>query len=149
MLRQLLILLHLLGAITWIGGMFFAYFCLRPAASEVLDPRQRLPLWVATFARFLRYTAIAVALILVTGFTLLGEVGFRHAPLGWHLMLALGLVMAALYLYVHLALYPKLRESCSASAWSVAAQVLNSIRRLVAFNLVLGLCTVAAAVSAR
>ena len=36
MLRQLLLLLHLLSAIAWLGGMFFAYYCLRPAAAEVL-----------------------------------------------------------------------------------------------------------------
>ena len=47
MLRQLLILLHLVGVITWVGGMFFAYFCLRPAAVEVLEPARRLPLWSA------------------------------------------------------------------------------------------------------
>ena len=52
MFRQILLFVHLAGAITWLGGMFFAYFCLRPAAVEVLDPPKRLPLWVATFARF-------------------------------------------------------------------------------------------------
>ena len=30
MLRQALLLLHLLAAMAWMGGMFFAYFCLRP-----------------------------------------------------------------------------------------------------------------------
>jgi uncharacterized membrane protein len=60
MLRQLLIFLHLAGAIAWLGGMFFAHFCLRPAALEVLDPPKRLPLMAATFARFLPYTAVAV-----------------------------------------------------------------------------------------
>jgi uncharacterized membrane protein len=52
MLRQLLPFLCLISAIAWLGGMFLAYFCLRPAATEVLDPPKRLPLWVVTFARF-------------------------------------------------------------------------------------------------
>ena len=111
MVRQLLILLHLLGAIAWIGGMFFAYFCLRPAAAEVLDPPKRLPLWAAAFARFLPYTAVAVVAILATGFTLLAQVGFHQAPLAWYIMLTLGLLMAAIFAYVYFALYPKLRES--------------------------------------
>lgn len=149
MLRQLLLLLHLLSAFAWVGGMFFAYFCLRPAAAEVLDPPRRLPLWSATFARFLPYAAIAVVLILATGITMLLQVGFRHAPVGWHAMLALGLVMAGVFAYVYLALFPQLRAGCAASAWPAAAQALNGIRRLVAFNLVLGVCAVAAAVSAR
>jgi uncharacterized membrane protein len=47
-----LLFLHLISVAIWVGGMFFAYFCLRPAAVEILEPPQRLPLWLATFKRF-------------------------------------------------------------------------------------------------
>ena len=30
------LLFHLLGAVIWIGGMFFAYLALRPAAAMML-----------------------------------------------------------------------------------------------------------------
>jgi uncharacterized membrane protein len=148
-MRPILLYLHLLAAFAWVGGMFFAYFCLRPAAAQVLAPPQRLPLWVATFARFLRYTAIAVAILLLTGFAMFFEVGFRFAPPGWHVMFALGLVMTAVFAFVHLALYPRLRARCEAADWPAAAKTLNSIRQLVALNLALGVLVVAAAVSAR
>jgi uncharacterized membrane protein len=149
MLRQLLIFGHLLGAIAWIGGMFFAYFCLRPAAAEVLEPPLRLPLWTATLARFLPYTAVAVAVLLGTGTALLAEVGLRQAPAGWHVMLSLGGIMTAVFVYVTAVLYPGLRKACETAAWPAAAQALNGIRRLVALNLILGICTVIAALSAR
>ena len=45
--------LHILAAVIWVGGMFFAYLCLRPAAQAVLEPEQRLTLWANTFDRFL------------------------------------------------------------------------------------------------
>lgn len=149
MLRQFFILLHLLSAIAWIGGMFFAYFCLRPAAVEVLEPPKRLPLWVATFARFLPYMSVAVAVLLASGFSLLLAVGFQNAPIGWHVMMTLGLIMAAVFAYVYAVLFPRLRTHCAASAWPAAAQALNGIRQMVALNLALGLCVVVAAVSAR
>jgi uncharacterized membrane protein len=149
MLRQLALLLHLLAGMAWIGGMFFAYFCLRPAAVEVLQPPQRLPLWTATFARFLPSIGVAVILLLTTGLAMLLQVGFRSAPAGWHVMLTLGLVMAALFVYVYAILFPKLRAHCAAAAWPAAGQTLNKIRQLVAVNLLLGVCTVLAAVSAR
>jgi uncharacterized membrane protein len=149
MLRQALLLVHLLGAIAWVGGMFFAYFCLRPAAAAVLDPPRRLPLWSATFARFLPYTAVAVVALLVSGFTMLLQAGLRAAPAGWHIMMTLGLVMTVIFGYVYLVLFPKLRDRCQAADWPAAAGALNAIRRLVALNLVLGLCTVVAAMSAR
>lgn len=149
MLRQALILVHLLGAILWIGGMFFAYVCLRPAAAQVLDPPQRLPLWSATFARFLPAAAVAVLALLASGFAMLAKTGFAQAPIGWHLMLALGLLMSGVFAYVHAVLYPRLRSACAEAAWPRAAQALNGIRRLVALNLVLGILTVAAAITAR
>jgi uncharacterized membrane protein len=149
MLRQALLLLHLLAAMAWVGGMFFAYFCLRPSAAEVLEPPKRLPLWLATLDRFLRYMSLAVLVVLATGVSMLLLVGFEAAPVGWHVMFAVGLVMAAVYAYIHLGLLPKLRAHCGSSTWPAAAQVLNSIRQLVALNLTLGVVAVVGAVSGR
>lgn len=149
MIRQTLLLLHLLSAMAWVGGMFFAYFCLRPSAAEVLEPPKRLPLWLATLGRFLRYMTLAVLVILTTGIGMLLSVGFKAAPVGWHVMFVVGLVMAAVYAYMHLGLLPKLRAHCTTTTWPAAAQVLNAIRRLVALNLTLGVVVVVAAVSAR
>ena len=149
MLRQSLLVLHLLAAMAWIGGMFFAYFCLRPSAAEVLEPPKRLPLWLATLERFLRYMSFAVLVVLGTGISMLLPVGFKAAPVGWHVMFTVGLVMAAVYAYIHIALLPKFRALCGSSTWPAAAQVLNSIRRLVALNLMLGIVAVVAAVSGR
>lgn len=148
MLGQALLLLHLLAVISWLGGMFFAYFCLRPAAVETLEPPQRLPLWAATFARFLPYMGVAVLLILGTGLGMLLPV-FRTAPPGWHVMLALGVVMALVFAYVYLGLFPALRAHCAAAAWAKAGPVLNRIRQCVALNLALGVLVVMAAVSGR
>jgi uncharacterized membrane protein len=133
MLRQALLLFHLLGAM----------------AAAVLDPPRRLPLWSATFARFLPYTAVAVAAMLASGFTMMLQAGFRTAPAGWHIMMTLGLVMSAIFGYVYAALFPRLRDRCQAADWPAAGSALNAIRRLVALNLVLGLLTVIAAMSAR
>lgn len=147
--HQLLLFLHLVGMAAWVGGMFFAYCCLRPAAAAVLEPPQRLPLWAAAFRLFLRYTAVAVALVVGSGFAMIARTGFAQAPTGWHAMMALGLTMAAVYLVVALRLYPRFAAHCAAAAWPAAAQVLNRIRRLVALNLVLAAFTIGAAVAAR
>jgi len=149
LLRQALVFLHLAGVIVWVGGMVFAYVCLRPAAAQVLPPPQRLPLWVAVFARFFPLVALAVVVILASGLTLLAQTGFARAPLGWHLMLLLGLVMAGVFGVILFAFYPRLRRHCEAADWPAAAAALNRIRQGVALNLLLALCTLAAALSAR
>jgi uncharacterized membrane protein len=149
MLRQLLLFAHLLAAIAWIGGMAFAYFCLRPAAAEVLQPPQRLSLWSATFGRFLPAMGVAVTLIAISGVGLFVPIGFHEAPVGWHLMMALGAVMLAVFLYVWLGLFPRLREHVTAADWPAAAPVLDRIRQLVALNLGLGVVVVLSAVVGR
>jgi uncharacterized membrane protein len=149
MLMPSLLLLHLLAAMVWVGGMFFALFCLRPASAQVLAPPQRLPLWVATLANFLRYTGIAVLLLLASGGAMLALIGPRNAPPGVHLMLVLGLLMALVFVDVWLRLFPRLRAHCDAQQWPDGAQVLDGIRRRVMLNLALGVAVVVAAVFAR
>ena len=62
--------LHLLSAVVWVGGMFAAYLCLRPAAGP-LEPPQRLALWRRFLAKFFPWVWVSVVLLLVTGFWML------------------------------------------------------------------------------
>src|ERR1043166_717450 len=49
-MTALALALHILGAVVWVGGMFAAYMCLRPAAGP-LEPPARLKLWRAFFGK--------------------------------------------------------------------------------------------------
>lgn len=148
-MRNALLILHTLGAIVWVGGMFFAHFCLRPAAAQTLQPANRLPLMEATLRRFFAYVGLAVAVLLASGLAMLWPVGLAAAPVGWHVMLALGIVMSVIFLYIWLALHPRFRAHCAAAAWPAAGQVLQRIRGLVGLNLALGACAVVAAFAGR
>ncbi len=144
-----LLFLHLISVVIWVGGMFFAYFCLRPAAVEILEPPQRLPLWVATFSRFFKIAAVTVLVIIATGLMMLLPVGFKYAPIGWHIMLTTGLLMTATFIYVYALLYPKLCQQCKAEIWPDAGATLNKIRKMVGMNLALSVITIAAAAFSR
>lgn len=141
--------LHLAGVTVWVGGMFFAHVVLRPAAEAVLEPPLRLALMHATLARFFVAVTVSVVAVLVSGFALFVRVPSAQAPPGWHAMLALGVVMALVFAYIRLALFPRLRRSVAAAAWPAAAQALRAIRQWVAFNLALGTLAIVAAVSPR
>jgi len=43
--------LHVVAAVIWVGGMFFAYVCLRPAVGA-LEPPARCRLWRVALGRF-------------------------------------------------------------------------------------------------
>lgn len=140
-LQPLLLFLHLAGVIIWLGGMFFAYVCLRPTALELFEPPQRLRLWRGVFARFFVWVWWAVTLIAASGLTMLGQYGFGAAPPGWHLMMASGLLMIAIYIYVATVPYPALARAVEAEDWKAGGAALNRIRQMVGTNLLLGLLT--------
>lgn len=142
--------IHVLGAVIWVGGMFFAYVCLRPVAASLLEPPQRLSLWQAVLARFFRWVWISVIGILLSGHGLIGLYG-GMAAVGKHvhIMMLLGYVMAGLYAYVFFGPYRQLTQRVSQQAWPEAAASLNRIRQVVAINLMLGLIVIVVASSGK
>lgn len=141
--------LHLASVVVWVGGMFFAYVCLRPVAASQLEPPVRLKLWAGVFGYFFPWVWGAVLLILLTGTSTLLSVGFAQAPVHWHLMLALGLLMAAVYLYVYFVAYARLKAAVADQRWPDGGAALGKIRQLVGFNLSLGVLTMLMATAGR
>jgi len=134
-----LMLLHLLGVIIWVGGMFFAHMALRPSAAALLAPPQRLPLLNGVFSRFFPWVWGSILLILISGaygMILLG--GFKA---NWHVhaMLAIGLVMMAIFSYIYFVPFPRLKLGVFSQDWPVAGLAMARIRLLVGVNLILGL----------
>lgn len=150
-LMPVLITLHLLSAILWVGGMFFAYVALRPAAASLLEPPLRLALWVGVFSRFFPWVWIAVVLLVATGYVMVFAVfgGFAAAGIHVHVMQALGLIMIALYLHLFFAPFQRLKRSVIIEDWPDAGTQLNRIRRIVGINLSLGLVVAAVASGGR
>ena len=138
------ILLHVLSATIWVGGMFFAFACLRPAAAA-LDAEARMKLWVGVLTRFFAWIGLAIALLLVTGlwmtFTVLG--GLATARPHVHLMLGLGIVMMLLAAHVWFAPLRRLKMAVAEHHWADAGKRLNQIRLFIGINLALGLVVIA------
>jgi uncharacterized membrane protein len=137
--------LHLLAAMLWIGGMVFSLFALRPAAIATLQPPQRLALMSAAMGRFFRLVMGAVLVLLATGLHLVFAMGgFAAVRPAVHIMFGGGLVMMAIFVYVAHGCYPNLRRHVQAQEWPAAAARMETIRKLVALNLVLSVLIVAA-----
>jgi uncharacterized membrane protein len=136
--------IHLLSIVVWVGGMFFALYCLRPAAAA-LEPALRVGLMRDALGRFLRIVTVAVVLVLVSGVWMIARasrvsvnagIGF-NMPIDWHVMVTLGVVMIAVFGYLRFALYAQLVHAAAASDWPAAGMALGRIRTLVLVNLVL------------
>ncbi|HNQ04983.1 MAG TPA: CopD family protein [Thiobacillaceae bacterium] len=146
MTLALLTLVHLFATIIWVGGMFFAHQCLRPAVLASLEaPPQRLALWRAVFARFFPWVWICVIALVLTGqVIILNMGGFAAVPVQIHVMAGIGYLMASLYAYLYFVPYAALKKGVASQDWPAAGAALSRIRALVGTNLVLGLVNVAA-----
>ena len=146
----LLVALHILAAVIWVGGMFFAFVVLRPSAGS-LEPPARLALWQRVFGRFFPWVWASIAALLVSGYAMLflHFGGFAGAPLHVNIMQATGILMMLLFLHLYFAPWRRFSRAVQAGAFADAAASLDQIRRIVAINLVLGLITVAVGASGR
>ncbi len=142
MLYPVALALHVLSAIVWIGGMFFAYMCLRPVLGD-REPAERLQIWVGVFKKFFPWVTVAIGLLFVSGFYLI-YVNGGFSAIGYYVwaMLAIAVVMTGIYKFLLLAPFRHLCRGVEEQNLKVAAFALGTIRKLVATNLVLGIVVV-------
>lgn len=142
--------LHLLAATLWVGGLFFAFACLRPATAD-LDAAHRVKLWSDALDRFSRWTWAAILVLLATGlwmiFSFMG--GMKGVGPHVHLMLGLGVFMMMLTGHLQFAPLRRLRRAVAGGHWADAGKALGQARVLIAANLVLGLAVIAIGVGGR
>jgi uncharacterized membrane protein len=146
----LLIALHVLAAVVWVGGMFFAYMVLRISAGP-LEPALRLALWHRVFGRFFPWVWLSIALLLASGYAMLflRFGGFAGAGPHIHVMQLTGILMMLLFFHLFFVPWRRFSRAVETGAYPEAAKALNQIRLIVAINLVLGLVTVTVGASGR
>jgi len=144
-------LLHVISAVIWVGGMFFAYNFLRPAAGEALEPPLRLTLWVGVFNRFFPFVWVSVIVLPLTGYLMVFTVwgGFDIAPLYVHIMNGLGSIMILVYMHVFFAPFKRLKSAVAEQRWPDGGKALAQIRVLVGINTVIGVLVVGVASTGR
>jgi uncharacterized membrane protein len=141
------ITLHILSAVIWVGGMFFAYMALRPVAAALLEPPLRLSLWSQTFARFFPWVWAVVLLLPTTGYWMILWVfdGFANVRLYIHIMQVTGIVMILIFLHLFFVPYRRMNRAIAIKDFPAAGKQLAVIRKLIGANLILGLVTITVA----
>ena len=139
-------LLHLIAGIVWMGGMTFMLLALRPAALASLDAQPRALLMAEVWRRFYVLVLLAIALLFTTG-THLYTATFRAAklatgqgsvPLGWNIMLVLGLAMMLIFGHIYFAGFKKYKRAVAAEQWPVAAKAAGLMHTMTLVNFTLG-----------
>ena len=139
-------LLHLIAGIVWMGGMTFMLFALRPAALGALDAQPRAILMGQVWKRFYVWVLLAIVALFTTG-THLYTTTFRAAkmatgagsvPLGWNIMLVLGITMMLIFGHIYFAGFKKYKRAVANGEWPVAAKAAGFIHSMTLINFTLG-----------
>lgn len=135
--------LHVLCAVVWIGGMFFAILVLRPSLG-VLEPAQRLALHGQVFQRFFKIVWHVMPLIILSGYAMIFTVFGGMAGVRWpvHVMTLLGLIMGAVFVFLYFVPYRRFQAATDGLSKADAVDV---VRKLITLNLGLGILTVVVA----
>lgn len=142
MLVPIAIAFHLVAAVIWVGGMFFAYMILRPVAGRLLESPVRLTLWSNVFARFFPWVWAIIVTLPLTGYLMIYQTwgGFSDIGLDLQLMHILGWVMIAIFLHVFFAPFQRLAHAIEEKTYDLAGKQLNQMRMLIGINLIIGIC---------
>ncbi len=137
--------LHVIAAAIWVGGMFFAYVCLRPVLGA-REPGDRLQIWADTFSRFFPWVSATIGVLFLTGFYLIyGLGGFAGVGKYVYLMLGLAVLMTGIFKFIYVAPFLHLKRGIEQQNLKTAGFALGTIRKLVALNLTLGVIVIAVA----
>jgi uncharacterized membrane protein len=139
-------LLHLIAGIVWMGGMTFMLFALRPAAMASMEAQPRAVLMGQVWQRFYVWVLVAVVVLFGTG-THLYTSTFRAArlatgngsvPLGWNVMLVLGVTMMLVFGHIFFAGFKKYKRAVAAAEWPAATKAAGLIHTMTLINFTLG-----------
>jgi uncharacterized membrane protein len=145
-MQALMKFLHIAAAVTWLGGAAFMLFALRPALAGQLAPPQRLPLIAQILTRFFALVWASIAILVLTGLAMLLAVGMKGAPVGWHLMFGIGILMFALFGHLYFGPFRRLKLAVTASDWPEGGRRVGQIATLALANLALGAVAIAAVI---
>jgi uncharacterized membrane protein len=109
---------------------------LRPSVAEILQPPERLSLWHKVFSRFFLWVWLFSLITVCSGLAMIYLYGgVNHLPMHIHVMLLAGGTMFVIFVYLYFTQFKPFVSAVSAQDWPQAAEILATIRKLVATNL--------------
>lgn len=140
----LVLALHTVASLVWVGGMFFALAILRPSMPP-LPPETAMALWRRVFERFFVWVWASILTLLGTGYgvVLFGYEGFSAIGMHIRIMQVTGLIMVGLFVWMWSIPWQTFRQAVDDGDHPTAAAAMKRIRLVVAINLPLGLFTAA------
>ena len=142
--------LHTLATIIWLGGLFFLCFMFQPGTHQP-DATMALSSWQRVLSRFFGWAWVSLALILISGISIvfLEFGGFSGIPSIHRGNMLIGIPAIILFGYLYFRPWQRFRRAMSCKDWSAAENSLRQARIIMAIILALGLIASVVSIAGR
>lgn len=147
----LILFLHVLGGIVWIGGMIAIRLSVHPGLMEIKDDEERVRRTLAIVLRFFDLVIPFIIIILLTGLMISLGMGLSQTPLAKYVHIKEGIwtIMALVFVVIYTRAH-KARRAFANSDVAGAKKLLAPIARyLLPTNIVLGILALAVGITLR
>lgn len=140
----LIIFLHVLSAIIWIGGMIVIRFGVHYSMQKIEEPKQRLGRTLENLQRFFNMVIVSIVLLLLTAIIMILAIDFKQTSLYSIVILkeAIWIVMTLIFAFIYLK-RQKAQKAFDNGDFLNAKNHLEPLAKyLIPINIILGLFAV-------
>ena len=80
-LLSLVVFLHVISAVLWVGGMIAIRFAVHYSIQNIVEPKIKIERTLENLKRFFNMVIPAIAILLITAIVLILSLGFKETPL--------------------------------------------------------------------
>lgn len=147
---SLIIFLHVLSAIIWVGGMIAIRFAVHYSMQRIEEPKVRLERTLENLRKFFNIVLPFIIILLITAVILILGIGFKDTPLNKfvHMKEAIWVIMTLIFVTVYVK-RNKAQNAFDQGNLPEAKKQLQPIATLIPVNIILGLVAVYLGVTLR
>jgi uncharacterized membrane protein len=140
---RVVVILHVIFAMIWVGGMIVVRFAVHQAMSSIEDKNIKLGTTIKMLGRFFQMVIVAIVMMGITGIMMLKSIPFEGILLGIaHVKTQVWTVMALVFGYIYYR-FTKAKSAYDSGDLAICAGFLAPIPKyLILINIALGLFAV-------
>lgn len=141
---SLILFLHVLSAIVWIGGMIAVRFAIHHSMQNIAEPRIKLERTLENLQRFFNIVLPFIIILLITALLLVFGIGFKDTPLNKfiHVKESVWLVMTIIFIIVYIKRNQAQKAFEGGDMVTTKAKLMPIAQYFIPINILLGVLAV-------
>ena len=148
---SIIVFLHVLGAIVWVGGMLAMRLAVHPSMQSIEDGKIKLGKTLMIIGKLFNLVMPFIVILLLTAVVMLVGIGFKDTPLAstTYIKEAIWIVMTVNYIYMYVSRTKAQKLFDAGDMAGAKAKVANIPNLFLPINIILGLIAIYLGVTLR